>query len=388
MEPLPSGLRNRYFVCPTYRDAPMPWDPRTKDTDIPFGHLAYLGGLFETMERTTDVRDLTFYVTWRLDVLPTYGPDVVAVVMGDEIGRYPLYTNRVRAVFKMEGTDFPLEANLLHTPPALTAITAVKYARTQALRMPHVLQARRDRTQGPPWTGGAPVPIYDIPIGYIKQDDLPMKPLSERAYDLYFSGSISNKAFRWYTPQYWLRSPKEVARLRMVAAMRALRRHRSDLRIEIDTHDTYVPRAHAATASPARSYSEMMMDTRICPVPRGTRLETGRLYEAMRYGCVLVCEPLPDRWFTRDLPAVYLHDWADLPAVVDDLLRHPKRMEALHRQTLAWWRRVCSEEAVARYIAERLCAPPRVSGNPPARRAVDAADAEDAAVQALRQTAP
>ena len=346
---------NAYFLCLQHQDEPIAWNPFT-ERRVVNEHTAYFGGVFEAMERHLDVSGLTVYLTWRLDELPRYGEDVVAVVMGDEWGRYPPYANRVRAIFKMLGTDYDLEAHPLRTPLQLMAVTAAKYVRTQPLRLPYLLQQWRDRWRGPSWTDGAPVPVHNIPVGYADQDDLPLKPLDERAYDLYFSGSVSNQEFPWYTPQHWLRTPKDVARTQLIEAMQTLRDRRPGAQVEIDARLSYMPqrRRSGADVVEERSYSEMMMDTRICPVPRGTRIETPRLYEAMRYGCVIVTEPLPDRWYTRGLPALILHDWADLPDVAAALLDDPDRMQALHQQALAWWRSVCSEAPVGRFMADKI----------------------------------
>jgi hypothetical protein len=146
-----------------------------------------------------------------------------------------------------------------------------------------------------------------------------------------------------------------VSRSQLVAGLREVKAARPDLDVLIDVRESFVPNVTGCEDdAPARSYSEIMMDTRICPVPRGTRLETGRLYEALRYGCVIISEPLPDRWFLRGLPSVVLHDWSELPAVVDELVENPERMERLHRDALQWWADTCSEEAVGRYLADRL----------------------------------
>jgi len=351
-----SPPRHQYFVCPIYKDEPVPWDPYTKGEVLSHHtYLDYFGGVFAEMEKHLDRDGLTVYVTWHTDKLPSYGQDVVAVVMGDEWGKYPLYTDQVRAVFKMMGTDFPFEATPFRTPFQLTAVTALKYARTQLHRVPNVIQAWRDRRRRSEKGEGGPTPIFDVPIGYVNQDDLPLKSLSERKYDLYFSGSVSNSRFSWYSPQYWLRTPKDVSRTRLSRAMRQIQRAKSDLNVVLDVWDTYVPNAGPdETDSPERSYSEMMMDTRICPVPRGTRLETGRLYEAMRYGCVLITEPLPDRWYLRGLPTITIHDWANLPAIVSDLVEDRSRMQRLHKAVRQWWKTRCSEAAVGRYMAEKL----------------------------------
>jgi hypothetical protein len=316
--------------------------------------LDYLGRIFEVVEESEAVRDLTFFITWRVDELPRYGSDVVAVIVGDEWGRYPRYTNRVRAVFKMMGADFRFEAVPFRTPPYLTMVTALKYARTQLLRVPGLIQSAWDRRPGAP----IPTPVYNIPLGYYKQAELPVKPLSERRHDLYFSGSVVNSAYKWHHPQSWLRTPKDVSRSRLVAALYETQETMPNLDVLIDTRDSFVPNVvDQKERSPERSYSEIMMDTRICPVPRGTRLETGRLYEALRYGCVVISEPLPDRWFLRDVPGVVLHDWANLPDVVQELTAQPDRLTALHEASLAFWEEMCSEKTVGRYIVDKLVGP-------------------------------
>ena len=49
-----------------------------------------------------------------------------------------------------------------------------------------------------------------------------------------------------------------------------------------------------------------------------------------------------------------LQDWSELKPLLADLLANPDRLLALHRATVDWWNRVCSEQAVAEYMAEIL----------------------------------
>ena len=76
-----TALKNQYFVCPIYQDEPDSWDPFTRDRIREHSQLDYLGRMFEVLERTAQVEGLTFYITWKVDVLPRYGPDVVAIVL-------------------------------------------------------------------------------------------------------------------------------------------------------------------------------------------------------------------------------------------------------------------------------------------------------------------
>ena len=55
------------------------------------------------MEKTCATPTSTSHLTWDSRRLPAYGERVVAVVLGDEVGRIPRYADRVRAVFKSYG---------------------------------------------------------------------------------------------------------------------------------------------------------------------------------------------------------------------------------------------------------------------------------------------
>jgi hypothetical protein len=55
-------------------------------------------------------------------------------------------------------------------------------------------------------------------------------------------------------------------------------------------------------------YTEIMADTRIALAPRGSSVETYRFFEAMRQGCVVICDRLPPHWFYAGCPAVQIDD--------------------------------------------------------------------------------
>ena len=82
--------------------------------------------------------------------------------------------------------------------------------------------------------------------------------------------------------------------------------------------------------------------------------ETQRFHEAMRAGCVVICEPLPDFWFYRGASRLELADWSRLPELVEGLVAAPGRLQALHEASCRWWRDVCSPPALATTIATIL----------------------------------
>ena len=131
------------------------------------------------------------------------------------------------------------------------------------------------------------------------------------------------------------------------------------IKVDVNLTSSFALNAlHWGTASEdtldADAYSRRMMDSTICPIPRGTSPETYRYFEALRYGCIPITEPLPDHWFYRDAPGIVVQDWSELGDVVDELLADPDLLKRTHRKALAWWEEVCSEEAVGTFIAERI----------------------------------
>src|ERR1700684_4709093 len=96
-----------------------------------------------------------------------------------------------------------------------------------------------------------------------------------------------------------------------------------------------------------------MPDTKICLAPRGSSVETYRFFEAMRQGCVVICDRLPPHCFYVGCPAIQIDDWSNLEAEVNALSADPERLTDLHRRSLAWWDEKLSERAVAQQVIAR-----------------------------------
>jgi hypothetical protein len=113
--------------------------------------------------------------------------------------------------------------------------------------------------------------------------------------------------------------------------------------------------AGAPGSLPAHEYSRRLMASRICLAPRGNSVETFWVFEGIRHGCVVVCDPLTRRWFNDGAPVVTITRWRhDLPRVLDELLADEAGLAQRHEATLAWWRERCGEDALGAYMAERV----------------------------------
>ena len=336
---------HRYFICLGGDTPAIPWHLEEEAQLVRFD-CVYFGRVFRAMERHLDTAArLTVYLTWDLRELPSYGDDVVAVVLGDEDSRIPEYSDRVRAVFKCYGTRPFMGSNPLRDRTWLSVLVLLQGVRRHVRHLPDDARAVRRRL------GGRRIPpVVHIPLGYYNQLDLPMTPFRERATSVFFAGSIERRVRSRLSPRHWIRMPKPVAREQMLDGLAAFRqRHPSEpVRVRL------TPTFSAAKREDAELYSRELMDSRICLVPRGAAAETFRFFEALRYGCVVVCERQPATPFYAGSPAVVIDRWSELPDVLERLLDDPAGLVARHERSLEWWRERCSEAAVGALLAARI----------------------------------
>ncbi|MBE9046313.1 glycosyltransferase family 1 protein [Pleurocapsales cyanobacterium LEGE 10410] len=343
------NISNQYFVCLKRKKKAIAWNLTEAESTI-HPNCTYFGKVFTAMEKHLTRKGLVFYLTWNLDELPSYGNNVVAVVLGDEWCRIPMYTHKVLAVFKCYGTRPYLNINPFLNPSYLNILSWIQFQRTGLGRLPgwlnyvfHKFIRSRKKLQ-------KTTPIYDIPLGYHKQLELPIKDIESRQYDIYFAGSLVHKKYPITSLKHWLKTPKTLSREKLISSMHKIESNFPKFKVKLFLTKSF----HSTGQEEIINYSENMMNTKICPVPRGTSLETYRFFEAMRYGCIVVTESLPSRWFYDGSPAIRINDWSELEEVVKKLLSDRQLMHKKHQESLDWWRSKCSETAVGEYIATKL----------------------------------
>jgi hypothetical protein len=343
-------LANQFYIY--INQELIPWDiyaPHPKNC----GFVRYFSQVLQTVDK--QVSGLTFYVTMtEMHQLTTYGDRVVVLILGDEFCRIPRYRQQVRAVFKCYGTHQIRQQfiDCLSPQPAYLKFALLSQAiKNLAYRLPLLLHDRLQKLVNAFSIDSSPTPIYDIPPGYYNSTELPIVPIASRSHDVFFNGSISHDRYSIRSIKYWLKTPKVYSRETMVRNLQKIQAKHPEIKIKLSMKFKY---AAIDPGTEPCTYSQDMMQTKICCVPRGTTAETYRFFEAMRYGCIIITEVLPARWFYQGAPIIQLRNWNDLESVLHNLLADPALMESLHQQTLNWWTEKCSEAASGQYIAEQI----------------------------------
>jgi len=215
------------------------------------------------------------------------------------------------------------------------------------------------RAYGAPMGGGSK--IHAFPVGYLNAvGGAQVIDFEERHNTVFFSGYLNRNRIDLYKQfrQVWWLPKKNLSRNRY---LREISRRAIEKFTKERSFPGAIPGGHIAftewfgTGIVPEEYARILADTKLAICPPGfVSHETIRHWEAMRLGCVVISAPLPPNRFYKDSPILQLQDWSELKPLLAELLAHPDRLLALHRDTVDWWNRVCSEQAVAKYMAEIL----------------------------------
>jgi len=344
---------NRYFNCVTPSREPLAWDPAAEPpAEGSWPNAGYFGRAFAAMERDLRRDGLTFYLTFDVESLPSYGPDVVALVIDNEAARIPAYAPRIRATYLNLGARPQLGCSPLTEPSLLNLVTLGVFARNVAQWLPSGAAYAGARLRAT-LSGARAGAVHEVPVGTFNQLELPIKPLGERPTTIVFAGSVTHQAHGLRALKTKV-APKGLSRSAVIEEAEAIARRHPHVVADVGVTGAFWESVHADD----EAYSRRMMDAKVSLVPRGTVPVTARFLESLRYGCIVVADHDPPLWPYAQAPAIRLRDWRELEGALLPLLADEPRMRALHEQALAWWDSACSEAAVGGYLAATLNALP------------------------------
>jgi hypothetical protein len=276
---------------------------------------------------------MTFVLTWHLDAFHEVMKDAVILLVGDERYQTPSYQRHVRAVFKTGGVrPNPLRETLrLRWPVAWRTL----------LRDARNLSTRIERQWRHGSAGQVATPMGELPLGYFQLRDVEPAPVEQRPVDVFFAGVQAVSG--------WTLRASVAARKQMAAGLAAAQAALPQYRIE-----SLLTAFKSGKRLSPEDYTRALANAKIALAPRGNFDETFRLFEAAKLGCVIISDPLPQRWYYRGCPVISIPNWSTLPGVLKGLLADPARLAELSLRTRQWWDSALSEAAVANHIAQIL----------------------------------
>jgi hypothetical protein len=201
--------------------------------------------------------------------------------------------------------------------------------------------------------------IFPFPLAPNRgTEELPIVPINDRPVNLFFSGNLNEKRYPLYKeltllkhlPDFSPALEKQIARVLSKVIKSYFRTNLSHT-----FPDSCIEFTGGYLQGNVKTFSQMLYDSKIAICPSGFYShETCRHFEAMRAGCVVISQPLPEHYFYKDSPIIMLDSWKDLKKTVELLLSEPDRLHELHEKTLDWWANVCSERATALYIRDKV----------------------------------
>lgn len=256
----------------------------------------YLANIFKNLQQSPDFHKYHFYII-------------------SSNSKYDFKFDKMSIVFYMSNEDHQIPDNILKAKAIFTPYCPV------------------DRNQRPD-------NCYPIPLGYNgSQEELPFIDIKDRYFDTFFSGNIHRRRILFYANSLLMINLRKASKV---------------FKPENRKNFFMFSRKFTGGLSPAE-YSEILMNTKIALVPEGYISNISfRFFEAARFGCVIISSKLYDYWFFKDFPGIQINHWGQLYKKVRCLLKNPTLLMDIQNQTLNYYQKNCSEEAVSDYVLKHL----------------------------------
>ena len=196
--------------------------------------------------------------------------------------------------------------------------------------------------------------VTSIPLGYNNYFDKNEVPVNERNYDISFIGALNNHripvaseitGIHRYLISYGLYKNPE----------KTLRFLNNFCDWTKKSQGKYFFTWEFNTGISSEHYCNILLHSKIALAPKGwINTETFRMYEAMKYGCVVVADVLPERNYYKNIPVIQVENWKDGFKQIRGMLKNKKLMHELSLKHKAFYDEYLSPKATAKIVADKL----------------------------------
>lgn len=197
--------------------------------------------------------------------------------------------------------------------------------------------------------------VTSIPLGYhsFLEDKVERVSMKDRTYDLNFIGALNRNRISFASNilklnSFWLIVGlyfyKEKI-LKWINHYLLCRNNNDQLQFNYDFNN----------GIDKKDFVNRLRLSKIALCPKGFyNTECFRLYEAMRYGCVVITESLPQKEFYKNIPAFQIKNWEDGMALTKILLKDESLLERLSIDSCLWYEKYFSPEATAKVMIDKI----------------------------------
>ncbi|MCM1372460.1 MAG: hypothetical protein NC113_05950 [Bacteroides sp.] len=197
--------------------------------------------------------------------------------------------------------------------------------------------------------------LYHFPLLTI--DDVPeleVLPFNKRKHDVYFCGNLNKNRFPLFYSLKEKKTMKEVLvnfllRYNIRGGVRLFRHWFEGKTFDLSDKNTHIQFYSGFNqGADYKTYARFLQNSRIVLSPCGFHsTECFRFYEALRQGCIVITEPLPNVECYKDAPCITINSWKELPSILSD----QERLNNFTPQTIrSFYDERLSITGIAKYV--------------------------------------
>lgn len=179
-------------------------------------------------------------------------------------------------------------------------------------------------------------------------------PMNERAYNMSFIGALNRN--RMELASILSKTSKTLLVLISWKKFNFIVDYVSHMARWLHPRDYFKFTPDFAKGFDKDTYLDLLHSSKISLCPRGwSNVESFRIYESMRAGCVTITERLPDRSYYKNIPVIQVDNWHDGLNIARDLVKDKSGLlTRLGEASRLFYETKLSPEATAKIIMDKL----------------------------------
>lgn len=197
--------------------------------------------------------------------------------------------------------------------------------------------------------------VTSIPLGYLSYGyNNTVMPMEERLYNLNFVGCLNRNRIK-FASELTGKSVRYICNATYSEGEAFFKKFNHLLKSFRPTDEIKFSSGFNGCMD-SDKYVNYLRNSKIALCPKGfSNTETFRIYEAARYGCVVISEKLPNREYYNNSPIIQVNNWRDGLKIAEELLLDENNLNELSKKTVEWYEQKLSPTATTKKIIKKLC---------------------------------